>query len=69
LAVAAKKREPALTLAQARCLIDHVFRRDPPSLQEICAVIRYHQERNYAAYRAHAKRTIERHQVRPRKRT
>ncbi len=57
---------PALTLAQARLLIGYVFRREPPTLQEICDLIRYHQERNYAAYRSHAKRTIQRHRARPR---
>jgi hypothetical protein len=46
-----------LTIAQAHQLIARAIEDDRVKLPDTLAVLRYRQRRNYAAYRAHRKRT------------
>ena len=51
-----------MTTAQARDLIACAQRRTDATISETIATVRYHQQRNYAAYRSHRQRTLKRHQ-------
>lgn len=62
-----EKKAPALTLAQARVLIDHGVSRDRLTDKEAIEIVRYRQERNYAAYCSHRKRTLKKNKARRRK--
>jgi len=50
---------PALTISQARQLVAQALEADRDRPDPL-ALVRYHQERNHAAYRPHRKRTRER---------
>jgi len=52
------KKVPALTIPQARQLIAQALEVDTARPDPL-ALLRYHQERNRAAYRSHRKRTRE----------
>jgi SRSO17 transposase len=54
------KNSPALTTAQARQIVARALEDDIELLQNILAVVSYHQQRNHAAYCSHRKRTISR---------
>lgn len=61
-------KPPALTLAQAKTLLAAVLREpDRLRLTRALAIVRYRQERNYAASRSHAARTAARHKRRRRR--
>ena len=61
--IEAQKKSPALTVAQARVLIDHALARERLSVEQAVEIVRYRQERNYAAYRSHRKRTLKHHKT------
>ena len=50
-----------MTTAQARDLIACANRPTNSTISETIATMRYHQQRNYAAYRSHRNRTLKRH--------
>jgi hypothetical protein len=54
-----KKKAPALTLPQARSLLAIALREPNLDLERAIEIVRYHQMRNYAAYRSHRKRTLQ----------
>jgi hypothetical protein len=58
-----------LTLAQVLVLLTVVLPRPQLRVPEALALVRYYQARNYAAYRSHRRRTVQRHHQRgpPRK--
>jgi len=62
-----KKKAPALTLAQARVLIDHALGRERLTLNQALEIVKYRQARNYAAYRSHRKRTLKINRLRAKK--
>ncbi len=66
LALTAQKKSPALTLPQARVLIENALGRERLSVTQAIEIVRYRQERNYAAYLSHRKRTLKAHRIRGR---
>jgi hypothetical protein len=50
-----------MTTAQARTLVACAHQRTDETISETIATVRYRQQRNYAAYRSHRKRTLKRH--------
>jgi hypothetical protein len=54
-----KKKAPALTVPQARSLLTIALREQRLDLERAIEIVRYHQVRNYAAYRSHRKRTLQ----------
>lgn len=55
------KKTPAMTTAQARGLLAEVLRRERISVSEAIESMRYYQQRDWAAYRFHRRRTLKRH--------
>ena len=64
-----KKKAPALTLAQARMLIDHALERQRLTIGQALEIISYRQERNDAAYWSHRKRTLQINRLRVKNRS
>lgn len=58
------KKAPALTVAQAKVLVASVLGRPNLTLAEAIEIVHYHQQRNYAAYRSHRKRTLTKYRAR-----
>lgn len=56
-----KKKLPALTLPQAQFLIGWALAVLPFSLEELLAVLKYRQQRNWAAYCSHRQRRLRQH--------
>jgi len=56
--VADEKKSPALTLAQSKMLMQSVLGLPELDFKFALEVVKYHQERNYAAYRSHRKRIL-----------
>ena len=54
-----KKKAPALTVPQARLLLSIALREHVLDLDRAIDIVKYHQVRNYAAYRSHRKRTLQ----------
>ena len=52
------KKSPALTLPQARCLLEWSFPHPRRDLDYVLGLVEYHQARNDCAYRAHRKRRL-----------
>jgi SRSO17 transposase len=52
------KKSPALTLAQARQLIARALADEQEKYPDVLATITYRQQRNYAAYCSHRRRTL-----------
>jgi hypothetical protein len=50
---------PALTVPQARSLLTIALREQVLDLEQAIDIVKYHQVRNYAAYRSHRKRTLQ----------
>jgi len=61
------KKTSALTLAQARVLIDHALRRERLTIRQALEIIKYRQARNYAAYCSHRRRTLKINRLRVKK--
>jgi hypothetical protein len=53
-----EKKSPALTLAQSKMLMQSVLGLPELDFKFALEVVIYHQERNYAAYCSHRKRTL-----------
>jgi hypothetical protein len=53
-----QKKSPALTLAQSKMLMQSVLGLPELDFKFALEVVIYHQERNYAAYCSHRKRTL-----------
>lgn len=53
-----RKNSPALTLQQSKVLMQSVLGLPEPDFKLALEIVTYHQERNYAAYCSHRKRTL-----------
>jgi hypothetical protein len=57
-AVEDEKKSPALTLSQSKVLMQSVLGLPELDFKLALEIVIYHQERNYAAYCSHRKRTL-----------